>query len=143
MSEDTDQPNEFVLPKAFYIHFNDIDPQHEALVGIVNDCAAHLSDGVLKDFERPFATFVEKLTAHFHHEEEQMRDLGYTGLEWHADHHRECLRRVTELVTQIRGQGYAGIRELRVCFHGIIFDIAHADLKFGEFLDGQGLSQRS
>ncbi len=42
----------------------------------------------------------------------------------------------------MRAQGYAGLRELRLCFHDIIYDIAHADLKFGEFLDGLGLAHR-
>ena len=99
-------------------------------------------DGALKDFEEPFNIFVDRLTAHFRHEEGLMRDLGYSGLEWHADHHAECLKRVENLIAGMQAQGYADIRELRVCFHDIIHDIVHADLKFGEFLDGAGLIPR-
>ncbi|MAN80056.1 MAG: hypothetical protein CMM77_14230 [Rhodospirillaceae bacterium] len=47
-----------------------------------------------------------------------------------------------KLIADMRAQGYAGLRELRLCFHDIIYDIAHADLKFGEFLDGLGLAHR-
>ena len=132
----------FALPTTFYIHYDDIDPQHQGLIDIVNACVARLVDGVLEDFEEPFRIFADRLTAHFRHEEDLMRDLGYSGLEWHAEHHAECLTRVENLIAEMQAQGYAGMRELRVCFHDIIHDIVHADLKFGEFLDGAGLIPR-
>lgn len=131
----------FALPPTFYIHYDNIDPQHEALVASVNDCAARLVDGVLEDFSELFKTFVDHLTAHFDHEEDLMRDLGYSGLEWHTNHHAECLNRAENLIADMEAQGYASMHDLRVCFHDIIHDIAHADLKFGEFLDGLGLIQ--
>lgn len=141
MTNDTERQT-FVLPPTFYIHYNDIDPQHEGLIDIVNACVAQLVDGVLEDFEAPFNIFVDRLTAHFRHEEDLMRDLGYSGLEWHAEHHAECLKRVESLIADMRAQGYAGLHDLRVCFHDIIHDVVHADLKFGEFLDGLGLIPR-
>ena len=141
MTNDTER-QAFALPPTFYIHYDDIDPQHEDLIDIVNDCVARLVDGVLEDFEEPFRIFVEHLTAHFSHEEDLMRDLGYSGLDWHADHHADCLKRVENLIAGMQAQGYVGIRELRVCFHDIIHDIVHADLKFREFLDGAGLIPR-
>lgn len=141
MTNETEQQT-FALPTTFYIHYDDIDPQHQGLIDIVNACVAQLVDGVLEDFEEPFNIFVDRLTAHFRHEEDLMRDLGYSGLEWHAEHHAECLKRVESLIADMRAQGYAGLHDLRVCFHDIIHDVVHADLKFGEFLDGLGLIPR-
>jgi len=141
MTNETEQQT-FALPTTFYIHYDDIDPQHQGLIDIVNACVAQLVDGVLEDFEEPFNIFVDRLTAHFRHEEDLMRDLGYSGLEWHAEHHAECLKRIESLIADMRAQGYAGIQDLRVCFHDIIHDVVHADLKFGEFLDGLGLIPR-
>lgn len=142
MTDELNQPN-FALPQTFYIFYDEIDAQHEGLVEIINACLANLVDGVLEDFEEPFEEFITHLAAHFRHEESLMRDLGFKGLDWHASHHKDCLERVNKLIANMRAQGYAGLRELRMCFHDIIYDIAHADLKFGEFLDGQGLSRRT
>lgn len=140
----TNEPDrrEFVLPSTFYIHFDEIDPQHEKLIDIINDCADRLVDGVLDDFQEPFEEFTSRLVAHFNHEEDHMRDLGYSGLEWHADHHQDCLNRLRKLIDEMESKGYADMHDLRVCFHDIVHDIAHADLKFGEFLEGLGLTER-
>ncbi|MEQ8229775.1 MAG: hemerythrin family protein [Rhodospirillales bacterium] len=134
---------EFVLPRAFYVNYGDIDTEHEALIRIINDCAETLVDGVLEDFEEPFTEFVECLVAHFEHEEDYMRDLGYCGLEWHIEHHKECLQRMQKLIDNIRDKGHAGLHDLRLCFHDIIYDMAHADMKFGEFVVGLGLKRQN
>lgn len=135
--------NKFMLPSTFYIFYDDIDAQHEELIGFLNDCMARLENGALEaPFEALFEEFAAKLAAHFRYEEHLMRELGYGGLEGHARHHEECLARMHKMIADIRNQGYAGMRELRVCFHDIIQAVVHADLKFSEFLEGQGLSQR-
>ena len=67
---------QFVLPQAFHIHFRDIDPQHEGLVDVINDCADQLVDGELREFESAFSAFVARLTSHFKYEEDQMAELG-------------------------------------------------------------------
>ena len=136
---DVSGARQFVLPSAFFIHFRDIDPQHEGLVDVINDCADQLVDDELREFESLFSEFVSRLTSHFKYEEEQMADLGYHGLEWHRDHHQECLERVGDLIQSMRNRGYASLQDLRICFHDILHDIARADLKFGEFLDAQRL----
>ena len=130
---------QFILPQAFHIHFRDIDPQHEGLVDVINDCADQLVDGELREFESAFSAFVARLTSHFKYEEDQMAELGYHGLEWHREHHQECLSRVRDLIETMREQGYASLQDLRICFHDILHDIARADLKYGEFLDAQRL----
>ena len=141
MSEGLER-QEFTLPQTFYIYFNDIDPEHEGLVEVINGCVPRLVDGILEEFEEPFEEFVARLVGHFRNEESHMRALGYDGLEWHAGHHAECLERVHELIRGMRSRGYAGMQDLRVCFHDIIYDIAHADLQFGEFVENLGLTQR-
>jgi hemerythrin-like metal-binding protein len=131
----------FVLPQAFHIHYKDVDPQHEALVDIINDCAERLEDGELSDFGPLFSEFFDRVSRHFDYEEEQMAVLGYVGLDWHKEHHQECLERVRSLIDTMRDRGYACLQDLQVCFHDILHDIARADLKFGEFLDEQRLRE--
>ena len=142
MSSEQKSHHPFALPTSFFLHFDDIDPQHIALVEQINLCVSKLEDGILENFEPLFAEFLRQMAAHFEHEEGHMLDLGYSGLDWHRHHHAECLERVHRLILDIREQGYAGIRELRICFDDIIYDIVHADLKFGEFLAMNGLTDR-
>tara|TARA_B100000513_G_scaffold192180_1_gene118223 strand:+ start:94 stop:519 length:426 start_codon:yes stop_codon:yes gene_type:complete len=141
MSEDNQQ-QQFALPSSFLLHFNDIDPQHFALVEQLNFCLSKMDNGVLKNFEPLFAEFLRLMAIHFEIEEGHMADLDYSGLDWHRNHHADCLERLQKLIGTVREQGYAGIRELRICFDDIIYDIVHADLKFGEFLDANGYSKR-
>lgn len=132
----------FVLPAAFRIHFNDIDAQHEELVAVINRCVSSLEDGMLKTFDAPLDEFFGLLEAHFEHEEDLMRDLGYSGLDWHREHHKECLARIEALISKVRSRGYLEMHDLQICFHDVIHDIAHADLKFSEFVNSLGLVQQ-
>ena len=80
VTDELNQPS-FALPQTFYIHYDEIDAQHEGLVEIINACLAKLVDGVLEDFEEPFEEFITQLATHSRHEESLMRDLEFSGLE--------------------------------------------------------------
>ena len=132
----------FVLPDAFRIPFDGIDAEHESLVEVVNDFAGSLTEGQTRDFEIPFERFLGFMERHFRNEESQMRSLGYRGLAWHHEHHQDCLERARKLRNICRKKGFADCDVVCDCFDEIIHDIAAADLKFAEFLDGMGLLER-
>lgn len=130
---------EFALPDAFLIRYDGIDEEHLRLVNLVNELNADLADGEAREFEGPFSRLVALLEQHFQHEESHMQALGYKGLAWHRDHHQDCLERTRQLLQACRDQGYADKSTICDCFCEIVEDVASADLKFGEFLDGMGL----
>lgn len=132
----------FMLPPSFRIFYDDIDAEHERLIEVLNDLMACFVDGETVDFEPAFETFMAVMESHFANEEGHMRNLGYDGLAWHQAHHQDCLRRARALRDECRSQGHADLRILRECFDGVITDVARADLKFGEFIQGRGLTNQ-
>jgi len=129
----------FFLPEAFKISYDDIDEEHEEIVRQLNSCAENAVDGKLYSFQERFDQLIEYLGAHFDNEEVHMQSLKYDGLDWHHEHHQSALLRSRRLLDRACGWGYADMLLIEQFFVDVIYDIAKADLKFREFLDGKGL----
>ena len=127
----------FKLPDAFRIHFNGIDAEHEGLVDMLNGWMRTSSGEYLENFEAKLGGFIVLMKQHFMHEESHMRNLGYAGLQWHTDHHTECCDKIEGVLERCRRDGYADMRAIRSAFQELINDVARADLKFAEFLEGR------
>lgn len=132
-----DRPH-FSIPEAFAIKYNSIDEEHARLVEIVNRWMDYATRGTFTEFDREFEHFVDAMRSHFEHEERHMRELGYGGLKWHQDHHAECIDEILEIREHCRREGRVDRGAVDACFDKVIMDIARADLKFAEFLDGLG-----
>jgi hemerythrin-like metal-binding protein len=125
----------FFLPSAFHIHYDGIDAEHEELVRIVNGLfAAKHTDGHRPDSLEPF---IRLLGIHFENEERHMAALAYPGLAWHRDHHAECLARARELALECERRGGIDDEIIDRCFEEVVHEVARADLKFGEFVEGR------
>jgi len=129
----------YYLPKAFYIHFDGIDDEHEHLVEIVNGLLDTTGEDGWTVSAPQLATFVQAMESHFHHEERYMEDLEYPGLEWHRNHHAECLQRAKDILAESERRGGVDSELAERCFVEVIHEIARGDLKFGEFVEGRNL----
>jgi len=133
------QMRPFSLPEAFNIEFDGIDAEHQMMVAILNDFARRIDVGGGGDFEAGFADLIRCMTDHFANEEAYMEQFGYPGLDWHREHHLECVAACQGLLDDCRGAGTLKPETIQACFHQIVTDIARSDLKFKEFLVAQGL----
>ena len=128
----------FSLPDAFSIEFDGIDAEHQMMVDILNDFARRIDVGGDGDYETGFADLIRCMSDHFANEEAYMKQFGYAGLDWHREHHRECIAACQGLLDDCRGTGTVKPETIRACFHQIVTDVARSDLKFKEFLVDQG-----
>jgi len=129
----------YYLPKAFYIHFDGIDDERENLVEIVNGLLDMKGEGGWAVSAPQLAAFVQALEEHFEHEEAYMEKFGYPGLDWHRDHHSECLQRAKNILAESERRGGVDDALIERCFVEVIHEIARGDLKFGEFVDGKNI----
>lgn len=127
------------LPEAFYIRYGGIDEEHEHLVTLANGCLAQCVDTELCEFEPCLQTFVDCMRSHFENEERLMAGVHFPELARHAAHHRDCLAQVEAIRDDCRRAGRVSRDAIIRCFDQVISDAAKADLKFAEFLDGQGV----
>ncbi len=100
-----------------------VDHEHRELIDLVNDTAgAILERGDAEIVDRAFGDLLKAISAHFAHEERQMRNAGYDELAQHkADHERlvDALRdimdaapdapdRSAEHLVEVLGDWFAG-----------------------------------
>lgn len=132
-------PTQYRLPDTFKIHYDDIDQEHDVLVAIINDCSRIVCEGSQDALRDRLSTLIDNMHAHFENEEGHMRELGYKGLEWHVAHHREAIAHTEQLVARAERAGGLDQHLLHAIFNDVIKDVAHADLKFREFLEDEGI----
>lgn len=129
----------FHLPEAFLIRYGGIDAEHQKLIDLLNECAATAVDDRIPEFETALEVFRNVLERHFEHEEAEMIEIGYPGIDRHREHHAECRRRIDALFEIARDSGHLSTGQLFECFDTIVSDIADADLKLSAYLDDRGL----
>jgi hemerythrin-like metal-binding protein len=127
----------FFLPQAFHIHYDGIDAEHEELVRIVNGLFNAQQSGGHNNQPDSLEPFIRLLGVHFENEERHMAALDYPGLEWHRDHHAECLARAQDLALECERRGGIDDEIIDRCFEEVVHEVARADLKFGEFVEGR------
>lgn len=132
-------PNQYRLPDTFQIHYDGIDREHNRLVEIINDCSAIILDGSRDVLCNRLTDLVVTMHEHFANEEAHMRQLGYNGLDWHAEHHREAVAHTEQLLQRARTGDIEDQSLLHALFNDIVNDVARADLKFRDFLEAEGL----
>ena len=129
----------FFLPDAFRISYDEIDEEHGQIVKGINACVDQAVDGKLYSFQEHFDYLIECLGRHFTNEEKHMHSLKYHGLDWHHEHHLTALGKARSLLDRASRWGYADTLLIREFFVDIVYDVAHADLQFRDFLEEEGL----
>lgn len=100
-----------------------VDHEHRELIDLVNNAAGSvLEEGSAAEIDQAFGDLLRGITAHFAHEERQMRSAGYDQFEAHkADHERliDALRdimddgraapeRTAEQLAEVLGDWFTG-----------------------------------
>ncbi len=76
-----------------------IDYEHRELVDLVNIAAAEILDNRPEaDVERALGDLLRAVTAHFAHEEHQMRGAGYDQTEPHKDDHERLIDALRDIM---------------------------------------------
>lgn len=135
--------DQYFLPNSTTLPCPDLQAEHEALVGILNQAQDILRSGQNQDIE-PFLSLLEKLrkatVAHFAHEEEIMARRGYTDLASHSIHHAHCVVRLSQIGDALlAGKIKPGRALLDELFDMILDDVIRADSGLKTFLDEANL----
>ncbi|WP_347309656.1 bacteriohemerythrin [Defluviimonas sp. SAOS-178_SWC] len=76
-----------------------VDHEHRELVDLVNTAAAAILDGRPDaDIERCLGDLMRAITAHFAHEETQMKRAGYAQYQPHKDDHERLLDSLRDIM---------------------------------------------
>ncbi len=76
-----------------------VDYEHRELVDLVNVAAADILDNKPEaDVERALGDLLRAVTAHFAHEEHQMRAAGYDELAVHKDDHERLIDALRDIM---------------------------------------------
>lgn len=88
-----------------------VDHEHRELVDLVNMAAAAILDGSPDaDVDRSLGDLLRAISAHFAHEEKQMRGAGYDQLPAHKEDHERLIDVLRDIMDSGRDRGAAATR---------------------------------
>ena len=130
-----------VWSNQFSVGVQEVDQQHQVLVGIVNQLSAAL-DVQDSDFDsrKVIDELVQYTVYHFGTEERLMREISYAALDRHAGEHQSFVKKVGQLVTQLdHGEGPSLVELLIFLRDWLISHILNSDRDMGDALNLAGV----
>lgn len=127
---------DLVWGKVLSVEIDEIDQDHQKLIGIFNTLNHALSDGESQEYLKAVLDELIKCTAwHFSHEERLMLKHNYKGIEEHKEIHRELVQAATELQDKILNNNNT-ITDDDILFleRWLTGHILTEDMKLGEYL---------
>jgi hemerythrin-like metal-binding protein len=125
----------------FSVGVQEVDKQHQVLVGIVNRLGAAL-DGRNRDFDnrQVIDELLQYTVYHFGTEERLMGEISYAGLDRHVHEHQSFVKNVCQLVAQLdQGQG-PSLEELLIFLRDwLVSHILNSDRDMGDALNLVGI----
>jgi hemerythrin len=120
--------------ERFRLDIPDIDEQHEALFGMINELWRALAERHPQDALTGILGGLESYTImHFEAEEELMRALGYPKLYAHRDAHQAFIRQIAvEKRKHLDGQP-AGLALLHFLNHWLVDHIETIDREYADY----------
>ncbi len=145
MATTTAAPTElFKWSDAYSIGLQEVDEQHRALVGMLNelhDAVAH-HHGSQKCREI-LDRLAEYTRVHFTVEESLMRLLNYPGFADHKQRHEELIHQVVELQQKLdTGKAAISFELLHFLKVWLVKHISESDRRFGDFALARGLAPK-
>lgn len=125
----------------FATGINQIDSQHQKLVGMVNDLYEAMSRGEGKDaLGRVLAGLVDYTKSHFATEERLMTQHGYPGYPAHKAEHDKLTAQVLDLEAKLKaGKAVMTVQVATFLKDWLANHILHTDKQYGPFLLGRGV----
>jgi len=121
-----------------------IDAEHRHMASTLNRIARLLPDNQTDHAQLPVITqrldeFITITRSHFHHEEEQMRQVGYPGLAAHKREHAILLAELREFVKLIRrGRARVDNRTRHALKQWFIAHLVISDREFARYYHSRG-----
>ena len=125
----------------FSVGVQEVDKQHQVLIGIVNQLSAALDmqDRDL-DSHKVINELVQYTVYHFGTEERLMREISYAGIDRHVHEHQAFVKQVGQMVTQLdHGQGPSLLELLLFLRDWLISHILNSDRDMGDALNLAGI----
>ncbi|BDU72979.1 bacteriohemerythrin [Mesoterricola silvestris] len=113
-----------------------LDGQHRAMVRAINLLATRLQEGRPREGVNRSITFLMIYAElHFREEEAAMEACGYPELSVHVAQHRECSRRIEDMLAKWR-EGDSGLLTEVIAFfnYWLTEHLGNADRRFSEYL---------
>ena len=125
----------------FSVGVQEVDQQHQVLIGIVNQLSAALDmQGSDFDSHKVINELVQYTVYHFGTEERLMREISYAGIDRHVGEHQSFVKKVSQMVAQRdRGEG-PSLEELLIFLRDwLISHILNSDRDMGDALNLAGI----
>ena len=125
----------------FSVGVQEVDKQHQVLVGILNRLGTALDGQVSGVDNRQVIDELEQYTVyHFGTEERLMREISYAGIDRHVHEHQAFVKQVSQMVTQLdHGQGPSLVELLLFLRDWLVSHILHSDRDMGDALNLAGV----
>ncbi|MDC0335683.1 bacteriohemerythrin [Pseudodesulfovibrio sp.] len=124
---------------ALSVGFDEIDKDHEKLVGIINNFNEAIEQKKDKDdLEEHLDDLIEYTSWHFRHEERLMQGVAYPKMEQHQQIHRELATKAVEIQKQF-GDGDDSVLDVLIPFlkDWLTNHILVTDKELGTYLAAQ------
>ena len=117
------------------IGFEEIDGQHQRLIGLINDLwKALMSHSAPTDTATIVSELEDYTRTHFRDEEALMARYGYPALEEHTQSHAFFVLKVHELETRISTGESVGLELLHFLTDWLTFHIRMVDRQYADFI---------
>ena len=129
---------------SFFIGVKQFDAHHQHLVGLINlaydDFTAGASAGSV---DAILNELVDYTSYHFAAEENWMREQEYPEVDEHVKEHESLIRRVTQMLHDIRGnKDLIMLEMITFLYNWLIQHIRKADAEYGRYIATKGVPIR-
>ncbi|MCL7488500.1 MAG: bacteriohemerythrin [Desulfobulbaceae bacterium] len=127
--------------ESFFVNIDEIDKQHEKLVGIVNTLAEAMSEGQGKTvLGKIIDELVDYTKIHFRTEERVLKLVDYPELEKHQAEHADFVQKVTDFQKGFdRGQLGLTVEVMNFLCDWVRNHIKKNDKQYALYIDEHGL----
>ncbi len=125
----------------FSVGVQEVDKQHQVLVGILNRLGVALdAQDSHFDNRKVIDEMVQYTVYHFGTEERLMREISYAGIDRHIGEHQSFVKKVSQLVAQVdQGQGPSLVELLLFLRDWLVSHILNSDRDMGDALNLAGI----
>lgn len=127
--------------ESFLVNVDEIDQQHQKLVGIVNKLAVAMSEGKGKNvLGKIIDELVNYTIVHFRTEERILKIVNYPEFSGHQREHADFVQKVSDFQKEFaRGQLGLTVEVMNFLCDWVRIHIKKNDKKYAQFLDTHGL----
>jgi len=123
------------LTQKYLTGINEIDSQHNVLVGMLNELhSIILNKGSEDQVNEIIKKFVDYTVYHFNEEEQLMKMNKYPDLENHKKIHQNIVNNVSKVLTDYKGNKFLRFKFFTIAMDVLMNHIEIVDKKFADYM---------